>query len=208
VARGRVQRLEIHPEHPEPHRIRQAVARLQSGIPVIYPTDSLYGIAADSSQSAAMQRLYSLRRHDPKKPLSLVCTDLAQVGQFATFSTECFRFMKRCLPGPYTLILSATKSAPRMGQSKRRTIGIRIPAHPVAQALASSHGSPLLSTSVREETDDVQDPVEIAEWFGAHEIGVVLDAGILKGRASTVIDWTGDEPAILRRGAGPVDDLE
>lgn len=203
-----MQRLEVHPEHPEPHRIKQAVARIEAGLPVIYPTDTLYGIGADSGSSAAIQRLYALRRHDPKKPLSLVCHDLTQISNYATFSTECFRFMKRCLPGPYTLILNATKQAPRMGQTKRRHIGVRIPDHPVALALVQHHGSPILSTSVQEEGDEVQDPVELAQRFASHEVGVLLDAGILQGRASTVIDWTGEEPEVLREGAGSLEPLQ
>jgi len=205
VARQRVTRLEINAAHPEPHRIRQAVAHLQAGQPIIYPTDTLYGLAADLERTAAVQKLYSLRRLDPKKPLSLICSSLEEVGKYAVFSNDAFRFMRRHLPGPFTLILKATREAPRMGQSKRRTVGVRIPDHPVTQELVRALGRPMLSTSVEEETDRVQDPVEYAERFGAHEVALILDAGILEGRSSTIIDWSEPEPELVRRGAGETD---
>lgn len=207
MARTRVTRLEINPEHPEPHRLRQAVARLEAGQPVIYPTDTLYGMGADVDQTAAVQKLYGLRRLDPKKPLSLVCASLEEVGQYAVFSNDAFRFMRRHLPGPFTLILKATRLAPRMGQSKRRTVGVRIPDHPVALELVRALGRPLLSTSVEEETDHMQDPAEYAERFQAHEVGLILDAGILEGRSSTVIDWSDETPELIREGAGETSGL-
>lgn len=207
LARNRVTRLEISAAHPEPHRIRQAVARLEAGQPIIYPTDTLYGLGADLEKTAAVQKLYGLRRLDPKKPLSLICGSLEEVGQYAIFSNDAFRFMRRNLPGPFTLILKATRQAPRMGQSKRRTVGVRIPDHPVAMELVRALGRPLLSTSVEEETDRVQDPAEYAERFQAHEVGLILDAGILEGRSSTVIDWSDEVPELVREGAGAVSDL-
>lgn len=208
VARNRVTRLEINPEHPEPHRLRQAIARLEGGQPIIYPTDTLYGLGADLQQTSAVQKLYGLRRLDPKKPLSLICSSLEEVGRYAVFSNDAFRFMRRHLPGPYTLILKATREAPRMGQSKRRTVGVRIPDHPVAIELIRMLGRPMLSTSVEEEGDEVQDPAIYAERFQAFEVGLILDAGILEGRSSTVIDWSDEEPELLREGAGPTDLFE
>jgi tRNA threonylcarbamoyl adenosine modification protein (Sua5/YciO/YrdC/YwlC family) len=210
VARARVTLLEVNSEFPEPHRIRQAIARLESGKVIIYPTDTMYGLAADMAQHAAVERLYALRRLDPKKPLSLICASLAQMRQYAAYSNECFRFMKRVLPGPYTFILSATREAPRMGQSKRRTVGVRMPAHPVAQALVEALGRPLLSTSAMPDGENAfSDPVSLADQYGASgEVALVLDAGILGGTPSTVIDWSEEQPVVIRRGAGPVDDLE
>lgn len=197
--------MEIHPEHPEPHRVRQAVARLEAGQPIIYPTDTLYGFGADCRSTAAVQRLYGLRRLDPKKPLSMVCASIEEAGQYAVIPNDAFRFMRRHLPGPYTLILKATRNAPRMGQSKRRTVGIRIPDHAVAQALLEQLGRPLLSTSVEEEGDQVQDPREYAERFPPADLGLIVDAGILKGEGSTIVDWSEDDPVLVRAGAGPID---
>lgn len=207
MANPRVQRLELSMEFPEPHKVRQAVARLQAGQAVIYPTDTLYGLGADMASSSAVQKLYKMRRLDPKKPLSLICSSVSQVAEYAAFGNTCFRFMKRMLPGPYTLILNATRNAPRMGQSKRRTVGVRIPDHPICRELVEQLGRPLLSTSVMEESDTIQDPVEIAELYKGQDVGIILDAGLLPGHSSTIIDWTEDEPVVLREGAGSIEEL-
>lgn len=208
MARNRAQILEINPEHPEPHRVRQAVARLESGQNVIYPTDTIYGLGAAVDQRAAVDRLYGLRRLDRSKPLSLMCADLSSVAKFAVVDNECYRVMKRVLPGPYTFLLRATKAAPRLSQSKRKTVGVRIPGHPVAQALIEALGAPLLSTSgLGDPGDDLSDPIALAEAYAGTEVSLVLDAGLLKGVPSTVVDWTGDGPEIIREGAGDVDAL-
>ncbi|MEO1234810.1 MAG: L-threonylcarbamoyladenylate synthase [Myxococcota bacterium] len=205
MASRRVQLLAINPEHPEPHRIRQAVARLESGRNLVYPTDTIYGLAAAVEHRAAVERLYRLRKLDRSKPLSLVCGSLSEVSRYAIVDNECFRAMKRVLPGPYTFILRATKEAPRLGQSKRRTVGIRVPAHPVAQALIGALGGPLLSTSgLGNPGAEVSDPLSLAEAYAGTEVDLVLDAGLLKGVPSTVVDWSGDEPVLIREGAGDV----
>ncbi len=202
MARARAQLLEINPEHPEPHRIKQAVARLEAGKVVIYPTDTIYGFGADMAQHAGVDRLYALRKLDPKKPLSLICATLSEISRYALVENECFRFMKRVLPGPYTFILRATRDAPRMGQAKRRTVGIRIPANPVAMALVDALGRPLLSTSAVLD-DGPSDPVRLAEELAnSPDVALVLDAGILSGTPSTVIDWSDEQPLVIRAGAG------
>lgn len=203
-----MQLLEINPTHPEPHRIRQAVARLESGQNVVYPTDTIYGLAAAIEHRAAVDRLYRLRKLDRSKPLSLVCSDLSEVARYAVVDNECFRVMKRVLPGPYTFILRATKEAPRLSQSKRKTVGIRVPAHPVAQALVAALGQPLLSTSGLGTPDaDVSDPVQLAEAYANTDVNLVLDAGLLRGVPSTVVDWSNDTPEVVREGAGDVEAL-
>jgi tRNA threonylcarbamoyl adenosine modification protein (Sua5/YciO/YrdC/YwlC family) len=208
LANRRVQLLPIHPEHPEPHRIRQAVARLESGRNLVYPTDTIYGLAAAVDRRSAIEQLYRLRRLDRSKPLSLVCSDLSEVSRFAVMDNECFRTMKRVLPGPYTFILRATKDAPRLGQSKRRTVGIRVPAHPVARALVSALGSPLLSTSgLGDPGPELSDPVRLAEAYSGTDVDLVLDAGILRGVPSTIVDWSADGPVVVREGAGDVEAL-
>jgi tRNA threonylcarbamoyl adenosine modification protein (Sua5/YciO/YrdC/YwlC family) len=208
LARNRVQILEINSEHPEPHRVRQAAARLESGQNVVYPTDTIYGLAAAVNQRGAVDRLYRLRKLDRSKPLSLVCANLSAVAHYAVVDNECFRAMKRVLPGPYTFILRATKAAPRLSQSKRKTVGIRVPSHPVAQALVEALGAPLLSTSgLGDPGGDLSDPVALAEVYAGTEVSLVLDAGLLRGVPSTVVDWSGDEPEILREGAGDVEAL-
>lgn len=208
MAARRTALLTVSPEHPEPHRIGQAVAHLQAGRLIVYPTDTMYGLAADIDNRSAIERLYSLRRLDPKKPLSLICSDLSQIGQYAIMDDEAYRFMKRVLPGPYTFILRATRAAPRMGQNRRRAVGVRVPAHPVAQALVNALGRPLLSTSAAPPEDaSVSDPVELARIFGGRDVAVVLDAGLAFGTPSTIIDWSEDAPEVLREGAGSLEGL-
>lgn len=207
MARAHPTLLEVSSAHPEPRRIGQAVAHLQAGRVVVYPTDTLYALAADSENRGAIDRLYQLRRLGPNKPLSLICSDLSQVGQYAKMSDECHRFMRRVLPGPYTFILSATKKAPRMGQDKRRAVGIRVPGHPVARALVDALGRPLLSTSTRPPDGEVGDPREIAGRFSTRDVALVLDSGLAATDPSTVIDWSGDAPEVVREGAGSIEDL-
>ena len=205
MARHRVQLLEINPQYPEPRKVRQAVACLESGQNVVYPTDTIYGLAAAVDQRAAVDRLYRLRRLDRSKPLSLICPDLSVVSEYAIVDNDCFRIMRRVLPGPFTFILKATRQAPRLGQSKRKTVGIRIPDHPVALALVQALGAPVLSTSGSGDPGaDLSDPVSLAETYAGTDVSLVLDAGILLGTPSTVIDWSEDEPVIVREGAGDV----
>ena len=208
MAKQRTTLLEVRPEHPEPHRIGQAVAHLEAGRVIIYPTDTLYGLAADIENRSAIDRLYSMRRLDPKKPLSLICQDLSQVADYAIMQDDCYRFMKRMLPGPFTFILRATRKAPRMGQSRRRAVGIRVPSHPVAQALVQTLGRPLLSTSALTPGEPaVTDPIELARVYGPRDVALVLDAGLVAATPSSVVDWSDDDPEVLRVGAGDVSDL-
>lgn len=205
--KGRSLLLPIHPEHPEPHRVQQAVQLLRDGEVIGYPTDTLYGLAADPSSVSAIGRLYTIRKLDPKKPLALVCASLSQISRYAVFDDACFRFMKRVLPGPYTFVLRATRDVPRMGQTKRRTVGVRIPQAPAATALVSTLGYPFLSTSATEAGAGPSDPWAVAEAYGGRSVPLVLDAGILPGTPSTVVDWSGDEPTVVREGAGPLFEL-
>lgn len=210
LAKPRITRVEVHPERPEPNRLKQAVAHLEAGQVVIYPTDTVYGIGAALDERAAVERLYSLRRLDKNKPLSLICANLSEVSRYAIVSDECHRFMRRVLPGPYTFILRATRDAPRLGQSKRRTVGVRMPNNPVAIALVEQLGRPLLSTSAIPpggDLDAISDPAELAQTFAQAGVAVVIDAGLVVPTPSSVIDWSGDHPEVIREGAGDVSDL-
>jgi tRNA threonylcarbamoyl adenosine modification protein (Sua5/YciO/YrdC/YwlC family) len=207
LARRNIPRLDVNAVHPEPHKIRQAAALVESGRVVVYPTDTIYGLGADLTLRPAIDRLYQLRRLDPDKPLSLVCRSLGDVGRFAIIPDDCFQFMRRVLPGPYTFVLKATPEAPRMGRSKRRTIGVRVPDSPVARALVDALGRPLISTSAIFDSQNGSDPIALAETLDPQSVGLVLDAGLLDGVPSSVIDWTDEEPVVLREGAGDVSDL-
>lgn len=179
---------------------------------VVYPTDTLYGLGGRLSSRTALDRIYSLRGLDRNKPLSVVCASLSDASRYAVIPDECFRAMRRLLPGPYTFVLPATRLVPKMGDKRRRSVGVRIPAHPIALALIEAMGEPLLSASAILDDDppedqDISDPIRLAERYGA-EVAVVIDAGILRGGASSVIDWTEEAPKILRRGAGDLSLLE
>ena len=203
LAKPRTTLLSIHPEHPEPHRIGQAVAHLEAGRVIVYPTDTLYGLAADIENRTAIERLYSLRRLDPNKPLSLICRDLSQVAHYAIMSDECYRFMKRALPGPYTFILPATREVPKIVMRKQKTVGIRVPHHEVALRLVRALGHPIVSTSASIDGVQHADPEDIAAQF--QHADMVLDAGWGGLEPSTIVDLTGHTPVVVREGAGPVD---
>jgi tRNA threonylcarbamoyl adenosine modification protein (Sua5/YciO/YrdC/YwlC family) len=210
LAKARAQLLAIHPEHPEPHRIQQALAKLVDARVIVYPTDTIYGIGADIESRAAIDRIYALRKLDAKKPLSLVCASISDASRYAVIDDDCHRAMRRLLPGPYTFVLRATREAPRMGDQKRRTVGIRIPNSPVALALVRGLGRPLISASAIIEGAelDTSDPVELADHYGSEGVALVLDAGPLPGTPSSIVDWTEDTPRILREGAGAVSSLQ
>jgi tRNA threonylcarbamoyl adenosine modification protein (Sua5/YciO/YrdC/YwlC family) len=210
MAQKRAPLLVIDRAHPEPHRVRQAVQRLREGDVIVYPTDTIYGLAVDIDHRPGIERLYRLRRLDPKKPLALVCSSLSEAARYATITNDCFRFMRRVLPGPYTFVLKATRDVPKTGDAKRRAVGIRIPDSPVALALVAELGRPILTTSAIVEDanpDDLSDPVALAEHYG-DGVALVLDVGILEGTPSSVIDWSGDAPQVLRAGAGDVGGLD
>ena len=194
-------------DHPEPRRIQKAVEHLEAGRVVGYPTDTLYALAGDPDSHSATQRLYGLRGLPAKKPLSLICGSFAQISKYTVLDDDCFRFMKRVLPGPYTFILRASKAAPHLGNdNKRKTVGVRFPEAPVALALVEALGRPLLSTSAT-GPEETSDPRQVVAQFGGHEVPVVLDAGLMPGTPSTVIDWSDDEPEVIREGAGPLLEL-
>lgn len=209
LPRQRASLLEINVEHPEPHRIGRAVSLIQDGKVIVYPTDTIYGLGADIENRGAIDRIYGLRKLDPKKPLSLVCGSLSEASRYAVIDNDCYRVMKRLLPGPYTFILKATREAPKMGDTKRRTVGIRLPSHPVALALVRALGRPLLSTSaiVDETSEEVSDPHFLADHY-SNDVAMVIDAGTLLGTPSSVIDWTEEAPVIIRRGAGDLTPFE
>lgn len=194
-------------DHPEPRRIAQAVDHLMRGRVIGYPTDTLYALAADFAVPSAANQLYSVRSLPRTKPLALICNSLSQLSRYTSFSDSCFRFMKRVLPGPYTFILRATREVPRLGDNKRRMVGVRIPDAPVALAIVEALGRPFMSTSAT-DAGEISDPRMVVEAFGGQNVPVVLDTGLLPGTPSTVIDWSEDEPVVVRAGAGPLLELE
>lgn len=196
--------LNIHPDDPQPRLIRRVVDTLQSGGIIIYPTDTIYGLGCDILQQKAVEKICRIKNVDPKKAqLSFICSDLSHLSDYAKqLSTATYRLLKEYLPGPYTFILPASKMVPKILQSKKDTIGLRIPDNRIACAIIKELGRPILSASLSgEAVEDYTDPEIMYENF-MNQVDVVVDGGIGGTIPSTIIDCTGDEPILIREGAG------
>ncbi len=198
--------IEINPQHPEPRKIQRAVDALKQGEVIVYPTDTVYGIGCALGHKRAIDRIFHLTGKDESQPLTFICADLSDIAKYAVVENHHYRMLKRLLPGPYTFVLPATREVPRALLSKRKTVGIRVPNHPVALALAKALEVPIVSTSASHRGEDpLNDPAEIVSRFKGIEL--VLDAGYCGIVSSTIVDLTGSEPVIVREGAGPIDDI-
>ncbi len=196
--------IRIHPDNPQPRLIQQVVQKLKEGGVVIYPTDTIYGLGCDIFQQKAIERIAHIKKVDPKKAqLSFVCSDLSHLSDYAKqIPTSLFRLLKEYLPGPYTFILPASKMVPRILQSKKETIGLRIPDNRIAQAIVKELGRPILSASLPgEHVEDYTDPEVMFENF-TNDVDIVIDGGMGGTVPSTVIDCTGDIPVVTRQGLG------
>jgi tRNA threonylcarbamoyl adenosine modification protein (Sua5/YciO/YrdC/YwlC family) len=196
--------LTIHPENPQPRQIKTIVECLQRGGIIIYPTDTIYGLGCDILQQKAVERICRIKKVDPKKAqLSFICSDLSHLSDYAKqLPTTTFRILKEYLPGPYTFILPASKMVPKILQSKKDTIGLRIPDNKIALAIVNELGRPVLSASLPGEmVEDYTDPEIMHENF-RNEVDIVIDGGIGGVTPSTVIDCTKEEYEIIRQGAG------
>jgi tRNA threonylcarbamoyl adenosine modification protein (Sua5/YciO/YrdC/YwlC family) len=196
--------LQIHPENPQPRLIKQVVETLQQGGIIIYPTDTVYGLGCDILQQKAVERICRIKKVDPKKAqLSFICSDLSHLSDFTKpLSTPVYRLLKEYLPGPYTFILPASKMVPKILQSKKDTIGLRIPDNKIAMAIVKELGRPILSASLPGEmVEDYTDPEVMYENF-SNEVDYVIDGGIGGTVPSTIIDCVNDEPLLIREGLG------
>ncbi len=194
----------IHPKNPQLRLIRNAVEILRKGGIISYPTDSAYAIACQINDKQALDKIRGIRQLDDKHDFTLVCKDLAQVSTFTKMGNDAFRLIKSLTPGPFTFILEATREVPRRLQDpKKKTIGIRIPDHPVARLLVEQMGEPLYSTTLHLPGDEasLSDPHEIRERL-QHELDLVIDAGVIAPEATTIIGFTANGPEIIRQGKG------
>jgi tRNA threonylcarbamoyl adenosine modification protein (Sua5/YciO/YrdC/YwlC family) len=197
----------VHPDNPQPRLIRQAAEIVRAGGVIVYPTDSCYALGCRIGDKAAMERIRAIRNVDERHHLTLVCRDLAEIGQYARVNNVQFRLLKAATPGSYTFILQATREVPkRLLHPSRRTIGVRVPDHRAAQALLADIGEPLLSSTLMLPGDDepLNDAEEIRERL-ERSIDLVLDAGSCGIVPTTVVDLTADAPVITRVGKGRVD---
>ncbi len=207
------QYFEVHPDNPQPRLIRQAVQLLHGGGVCAVPTDSSYALVCHLDDKAAADRLRRIRGVDDKHHLTLLCRDLSELANYARVDNRQYRLLKLGTPGAYTFILEASKEVPRrVSHPSRKTIGLRVPQHKALQELLALHGAPLLATTLipPDEAEPLNDAHEIRGRF-EHDLAGVVDAGACALAPTTVIDLTpmgsGDDPEVLREGAGPLSAL-
>ena len=196
--------LSIHPQNPQPRLIHQVIECLQDGGVIIYPTDTIYGLGCDIKQSKAIEKICQIKNIDPQKAqLSFICSDLSHLSEYTkSIDTPLYRMLKNYLPGPYTFILPASKQVPKILQSKKSTIGLRVPDNIICQQILSALGNPILSTSLPGEmVEDYTDPEIIYKKF-ENLVDFVIDGGIGGMTPSTMVDCTTGDWTILRQGLG------
>ena len=200
----------IHPETPQARLIQQAVGIIQQGGVVVYPTDSAYALGCQLGDKKAMERIRRIRSLREDHNFTLVCRDLSELGTYARVDNTAYRLLRHATPGPYTFVLEATRDVPRrLVQPKRKTIGLRVPDHPIPQALLAGLDEPLISATLALPEDEypLTDPYDIRDRL-EHEVDLVIDGGFCGLEATSVVDLTEATPRILRVGVGDVSDFE
>lgn len=196
--------LHIHPDNPQPRLVKQLAECLRDGGIIIYPTDTIYGIGCDIMQPKAIEKICRIKNVDPlKAQLSFICKDLSHFSDYTkSIDTPLYRMLKNHLPGPFTFILPASKQVPKILQSKKSTIGLRVPDNNICRDLIDALGNPLLSASLPGDmVEDYTDPEIIFENF-KERVDFVIDGGIGNMTASTIVDCTTDDWVVTRQGAG------
>ncbi|MDR0781311.1 MAG: threonylcarbamoyl-AMP synthase [Pseudomonadales bacterium] len=196
--------LAIHPLNPQPRFIAQAAAVIRKGGVMVYPTDSAYALGCAVGNKAGMESITRIRQVDNRHNFTLVCRDLSEIATYARVDNATYRLLKAHTPAPYTFILKATSDVPRLLQhAKRKTIGIRVPEHPVVAALLASLDGPLVSSTLilPGESDPLIDMDEIERRL-SHQVDLIIDSGFCGLEATTVIDLEDGAPQVLRRGKG------
>jgi len=205
----------VHPDNPQSRRIEEIKSALSSGAVMLYPTDTVYAIGCDLNAKSAVERVRQIKQLANDKPLTFLCPSLSNVATYAFVSDTAYRLMKRLIPGPYTFLLPATKLVPRLVQNpKRKTTGIRVPNHTVCLALLEALENPIISTSAHLPTNEADDGkfasdveprlsrVELFDYLD-NLVDVIVDTGEEPTyEVSTILDLTGDEPIITRKGLG------
>ncbi|MBD2102864.1 L-threonylcarbamoyladenylate synthase [Leptolyngbya sp. FACHB-261] len=198
----------IHPETPQLAMLGKITAALRDGAVMLYPTDTVYAIGCDLNSKKGVTRVRQIKQLSNDKPLTFLCPSLSDIANYAVVSDPAYRLMRHLVPGPFTFLLPATKLVPKLVMNpKRRTVGIRVPAHPIARALLTTLGNPLISTSAHlpEEVDVPDQSVERALLFDelSNQVDLIVNDGRdLPNQVSTILDLTDDEPQVLRQGLG------
>lgn len=197
--------LAIHPSHPQQRLIDRACEFLRGGGIAVYPTDTTYAIGCHMGDKAALDRIRQIRRLDDRHHFTIACRDLSEIALYARVDNPSFRLIKQLTPGPYTFLLPATREAPkRLVHPKRRTIGLRVPDHPILQALLATLGEPIMTTTLQlpDEALPESDPELIRDRLG-RQVDVIIDGGACGLEPTTIIDLTAAPPVLVRAGLGP-----
>ena len=195
--------LPINPKNPQPRLVQQVVELLENDGVIIYPTDTVYGLGCSIYSKKAMKRLHLIKKIDPKKPLTLICSNQTQIQEYTQgIETPIFKLLRKHLPGPYTFVFRASKIVPKMMLTPRSTVGFRWPDHPITLAIVEMLGHPILSSSLRISEDQLyDDPHEIHDHF-KKRVDAVVDGGSIFAEHSTIIDFSQGDPILLRQGKG------
>jgi tRNA threonylcarbamoyl adenosine modification protein (Sua5/YciO/YrdC/YwlC family) len=197
--------LKLYAENPDPRRIDYIVAALRRGAVIIYPTDTIYGMGCDIHNARAVERVARIKGVKPtKNDFSFICYDLSHIADYARVSNSAFKLMKRVLPGPYTFLLDASGNVPKLLNTSKKTVGIRVPANEIPRQIVHQLGNPIITTSIRDEDEVIEystDPELIFEKF-QHQVDIVIDGGYGGNIPSTIVDATDDDFTVIRQGLG------
>ena len=197
------QLIEINPYNPQYRLINQVVDLLKRGGVICYPTDTMYGLGCDIFNQKAVKRIFQLKQRPKTKPFSFMCSDLKNISEYSHVGNTAYRLMRKCLPGPYTFVLSGTKLVPKIMLTKQKTVGIRVPDHPISLALVEGLGNPILNTTAMldRDKDPPIDGFDVNDIF-CNQVDLIIDGGPIVPGPSTVVSLIDDRPEILRPGKG------
>ncbi|MCX6745096.1 MAG: L-threonylcarbamoyladenylate synthase [Candidatus Parcubacteria bacterium] len=194
--------ININQNTPEAEKIAHVVEVLKNGGIIVYPTDTIYGLGCDVFNKEAIKKIYQLKKHESKKPLSIICADLKHVAQYAIISDHAFHIMKKVLPGPFTFILKAKNKLPSTFLAKNKTVGIRIPDNQICLQIVKTLGHPIITTSLNISGEEIMtSPLQMSKEL-ANKIDLIIDIGLLAQEPSTIIDLSAGKTEVLRQGRG------
>lgn len=197
--------IKLYPKNPDPRRIEHIVKALRDGAVIIYPTDTIYGMGCDIHNARAVERVARIKGIKPtKNDFSFICYDLSHIADYARVSNQAFKLMKKMLPGPFTFILDATGNVPKLLNTNKKTVGIRVPDNDIPRQIVHELGNPIITTSIRDEDEIIEystDPELIFEKF-QNQVDIVIDGGYGGNVASTIVDATDDDFSVIRQGLG------
>jgi tRNA threonylcarbamoyl adenosine modification protein (Sua5/YciO/YrdC/YwlC family) len=194
--------IPINPDNPQQRLIDQVVKKLQEGATICYPTDTGYGIGCDMFNQKAIKKIMQIKKRPAHKPFTFMCSSLTNISEYAHVSNSAYRLLKKNLPGPYTFVLPGTKLVPKIMSTKQKTVGIRVPDSPICRLLLDTLGNPIINTSIPYDDDPPPTEAYQIEIIMGNRVDVIIDGGPVYPDPSSVIDLTGDQPAILREGKG------